>query len=376
LTDRLRHVTPIIMEGSCVACHNTHPDNPKRDWKVGDVRGIQEVTVTEPIAINVFSFKYLLAYLVCAAASGFAFIAMQRRQTAVIAGMNRKLETANQFLASVSSKISSYLPPQVYQSIFTGQTEIAIHTKRKKLTIFFSDIKDFTAATERMQPEDIASLLNEYLTEMSKIALHHGGTLDKFIGDAIVIFFGDPETKGTAADAKACIQMAADMQRALAGLNAKWRNLGIEHPFQVRMGVNTGFCNVGNFGSADRMEYTIIGAEANLAARLQSIAEPGQIVMSYETYALVRDTVTAHALPPISMKGISRQVLPYAVETASDMHGRQTLTFSRHARGLDLFLDPSLLDPGSIVEIRELLHSAAASLEGRKPDSQEREPSA
>jgi class 3 adenylate cyclase len=170
--------------------------------------------------------------------------------------------------------------------------------------------------------------------------------------------------------------MAADMQRALAGLNAKWRNLGIEHPFQVRMGVNTGFCNVGNFGSADRMEYTIIGAEANLAARLQSIAEPGQIVMSYETYALVRDTVTAHALPPISMKGISRQVLPYAVETASDMHGRQTLTFSRHARGLDLFLDPSLLDPGSIVEIRELLHSAAASLEGRKPNSQEREPSA
>src|SRR5438045_5186387 len=85
-------------------------------------------------------------------------------------------------------------------------------------------------------------------------------------------------------------------------------------PFRVRMGINTGFCNVGNFGSADRMDYTIIGAEANLAARLQSIAEPGHIVVSYETYALVREMVGGRTLPPISMKGISREVVPYAIE--------------------------------------------------------------
>src|SRR5436853_2425680 len=103
------------------------------------------------------------------------------------------------------------------------------------------------------------------------------------------------------------------MQRRLAELNAKWRKREIEQPFRVRMGVNTGYCNVGNFGSADRMDYTIIGAEANLAARLQSIAQPGQIVVSYETYALVRDIVDAQALPPITMKGISREVIPYAI---------------------------------------------------------------
>jgi adenylate cyclase len=146
---------------------------------------------------------------------------------------------------------------------------------------------------------------------MSDIALKHGGTIDKFIGDAILIFFGDPETKGDAEDAKACLRMAIEMQHRLAELNAKWRNAGLEHTFGVRIGINTGFCNVGNFGSADRMDYTIIGAEANLAARLQSIAEPGHIVASYETYALVRDTVAAHALPPITMKGISREVIPY-----------------------------------------------------------------
>ena len=367
LTDRIRHITPIIMGTTCVSCHNTHPDSPKTDWKVGDVRGIQEVTVAEPIAANIWSFKYLLIYLGFAAASGIAFIALQWRQAAAIHGMNRELEANNEFLASVSTKISRYLAPQIYKSIFTGQTDVTIHTERKKLTIFFSDIKDFTATTERMQPEEIALLLNEYLTEMSAIALEHGGTIDKFIGDAILIFFGDPETRGTAEDAKACLAMAVAMQRRLAELNAKWRKRGIEQPFRVRMGINTGFCNVGNFGSADRMDYTIIGAEANLAARLQSIADPGHIVISYETYALVRDVVTAYPLPAISMKGISRDIVPYAVESTLDASGRQTRTFSEHLRGLDFYLDPSALDPAAAAHVRKLLGSAMASLEDRLP---------
>ena len=152
---------------------------------------------------------------------------------------------------------------------------------------------------------------------MSNIALKHGGTIDKFIGDAILIFFGDPELKGEAEDAKACLRMAAEMQHRLAELNAKWRNEGVEHPFRVRIGINTGFCNVGNFGSADRMDYTIIGAESNLAARLQSVAEPGHIVVSYETFALVRDTVVAHALPPITMRGIVGTLLPMRSKACS-----------------------------------------------------------
>ena len=129
------------------------------------------------------------------------------------------------------------------------------------------------------------------------------------------------------------------------------------------MGINTGFCNVGNFGSADRMDYTIIGAEANLAAQLQSIADPGHIVISYETYALVRDIVTARPLPAISMKGISRDVVPYAIETTLDAAGRQTRTFSEHLRGLDFYLDPTALDPVAVAHVRKLLGTAMASLE-------------
>ena len=97
-------------------------------------------------------------------------------------------------------KISRYLSPQIYKSIFSGQKDVTIHTERKKLTIFFSDIKDFTATTERLQPEQITELLNEYFTEMSSIALAHGGTVDKFVGDAMLVIFGDPETKGDAED--------------------------------------------------------------------------------------------------------------------------------------------------------------------------------
>jgi adenylate cyclase len=292
---------------------------------------------------------------------------VQRRQALTIRGMNHELETANEFLATLSMKISRYLSPQIYKSIFSGQKDVTIHTERKNLTTFFSDIKDFTAITERLQPEQITSLLNEYFTEMSNIALKHGGTIDKFVGDAILIFFGDPETKGEAEDAKACLQMAADMQHRLAELNVKWRHEGVEHPFRVRMGINAGFCNVGNFGSADRMDNTIIGAEANLAARLQSIAEPGHIVASYETFALVCDIVEAHALPSITMKGISREVVPYAIEGILDAGGQKIEIFSEHMTRLDFYLDPSMVAAGSAEHIRNLLRGALSALEKYGP---------
>ncbi|MBV8511396.1 MAG: adenylate/guanylate cyclase domain-containing protein [Xanthobacteraceae bacterium] len=361
--DRIRLIAPVIMGAACVECHNSHAESPKRDWKVGDVRGIQEVTITSPIAANIFSFKYLLMYFIMVAAAGLTFILMQRRQAATIRGMNQELETANEFLASLSMKISRYLSPQIYKSIFSGQKDVTIHTERKKLTIFFSDIKDFTATTERLQPEQITRLLNEYFTEMSEIALRHGGTIDKFVGDAMLIFFGDPDSKGEAEDATACMRMALEMQRRIAELNAKWRNQGVENPFRVRMGVNTGFCNVGNFGSSDRMDYTIIGAEANLAARLQSIAEPGHVVVSYETYALVRRIVVAHPLPPITMKGISRDVIPYAVDGMLDASGDKVQIFSEHMTGLDFYLDPAMIDARQSAHVREVLRDAIATLE-------------
>jgi class 3 adenylate cyclase len=207
--------------------------------------------------------------------------------------------------------------------------------------------------------------LNEYFTEMSAIALKHGGTIDKFVGDAILIFFGDPESKGEAEDARACLRMALDMQKRIAELSVKWRNEGIEHPFRARMGVNTGYCNVGNFGSADRMDYTIIGAEANLAARLQAVAEAGRIVISYETYALVRTMVEAHPLSPITMKGISREVVPYVVEGLLDAAGRRSTIINEHTAGLDIYIDPTMVDERSAERAQHLLLHALDTLRKR-----------
>jgi adenylate cyclase len=360
--EQVRLATPVVMQSACVACHDSDPDSPKRDWRVGDVRGIQEIEVSQPIAANLFSFKYLLAYFLVMAAAGAGFVVHQRAQTTAIVKANTELECNNDFLASLSMKISRYLSPQVYKSIFSGQKDVAIQTERKRLTIFFSDIKDFTAATERLQPEQITALLNEYFTEMSNIAQAHGGTIDKFIGDAMLIFFGDPETRGEAQDARACLQMAFDMQKRVAELEAKWRSEGVENPFQARMGINTGFCNVGNFGSQDRMQYTIIGAEANLAARLQAIAEPGQIVVSYETYSLVRDMANARPLAPLRMKGIGREVEPYAVKGPLDDEDGRPEIFSAHLKGVDFFMDPAAVGAEALPRVRELLQRALAAL--------------
>ena len=281
--------------------------------------------------------------------------------------MNNELEEANSFLASVSMKISKYLSPQVYKSIFSGERDAVISTERKKLTIFFSDIKDFTISTERLQPEELTSLLNEYFTEMTKIAQDHGATVDKFIGDALLVFFGDPESKGAAQDARACLDMAIAMQRRMSELSREWRQRGIEKPFQARMGINTGYCNVGNFGSVDRMDYTIIGAEANLAARLQAIAQPGGIVISYETYALVEDIVTASPLEPITLKGISREIVPFVIEDIHmDGHPPDVDVMEKNTSRFLLRVDLAGLDMNEGHEIEAALKSALNELRRRR----------
>jgi len=228
------------------------------------------------------------------------------------------LAEKNRILEALSAKLAKYLSPQVYQSLFTGRRDAALETQRKKLTIFFSDIEDFTRTAEDLQAEDLTYILNDYFTEMSKLALEHGATIDKFIGDAMLMFFGDPETRGTEEDARACVRMAIAMQRKMRELQAKWRARGYEKPFHMRIGINTGYCNVGNFGSPERMDYTIIGGEVNLTARLQAAADPDGILLSYETYALVRDLVDAEEREAVLAKGIRREVRPFAVISIFD----------------------------------------------------------
>lgn len=269
------------------------------------------------------------------------------------------LSERTQTIRNVANKLSRYLAPQICRSIFEGTQDVTLTTRRKKLTIFFSDIKDFTATTADLQPEDLTYLLNKYFTEMSKIAIEYGGTIDKFIGDAMVIFFGDPETRGVQEDAIQCVRMGMAMQRRLADLQEIWREKGYEKPFQQRIGINTGFCNVGNFGSDFRMDYTIIGPEVNLAARLEQTADTGGIMMSYETYALVQDVVEAEERPPVRAKGITREIKTYAVVNPASAVESQRRVLRRERPGMKLLVDldrlPAEEHAGAISDLQDIL---------------------
>lgn len=252
-----------------------------------------------------------------------------------------ELAEKNRMLETVSNKLSKYLDPQVYSSIFSGRHSVEVSSTRKKLTIFFSDVAGFTETTDNLESEELTGLLNRYLNEMSKIALHYGATIDKFIGDAIMVFFGDPETRGAKEDALACVRMAIAMQARMADLGAEWRRLGLENPFRLRIGINTGFCTVGNFGSEDRVDYTIIGGEVNLAARLQAHAEIGGILIAHETYSLVKDDISAVEQAPISVKGFARPIRCYRVEGSHEELARpgRAVHYSGDAGTIALKLD-------------------------------------
>ena len=216
-------------------------------------------------------------------------------------------------LEKISNIIGKYVPPQIHKAIEKGDYSEEIVTKRKKLTIFFSDIKSFTGTSEHLQPEDLTRYLNEYFSEMTTIAIKHGGTIDKYIGDALMIFFGDPESLGPKKDAINCVKMAIEMQNKLVELRSKWSDEGFTEPFRVRMGINTGFCNVGNFGSAQRLTYTVIGAEVNLTQRLESNSDIDGILISHETYSNTKEVIDVVEKETITMKGITRKIQTYNV---------------------------------------------------------------
>ena len=237
-------------------------------------------------------------------------------------------------LEKISNQLAKYLSPQIYKNIFETDTDKVETYTRKKLTIFFSDIKEFTSLSDRLDPDLLAEIINEYLSEMTEIALKFGGTIDKFIGDAILIFFGDPETEGTAVDAERCLNMAIAMRKRVGELDAVWKKeKGISEGLQVRTGISTGYCTVGNFGSVQRVDYTVLGSPVNLAARLEAACAPQQILVSPETKGLVNTLFEFEEQKPIKLKGFSGTIKPYQLiindekekRVAHSLHSSETL---------------------------------------------------
>ena len=236
------------------------------------------------------------------------------RQKELLRQATEEVEAQKEKIEGISLKLSRYLPVQLYEQIFSGSLDIHKKSERKKLTIFFSDIVDFTSISEQIEAEEISEFLSFYLTEMSAIAEKFGGTIDKFIGDAIMIFFGDPKTEGDVQDAKNCVDMAIEMQMRIIALQPFIRKeFSFPVDLKIRIGVNTGFCNVGNFGSASRLDYTAIGRAIKVASRLEAEAESGEVLVSENTKILLEDFFGFSTERVIHPKGVPHPVNCYSV---------------------------------------------------------------
>ncbi|PIE42068.1 MAG: adenylate cyclase [Gammaproteobacteria bacterium] len=261
------------------------------------------------------------------------------KQAKSLLSAQKELEKKQAESTALSRKLAKYLPPQVWGSIFSGQTDAKLQTQRKKLTIFFSDIKGFSEISEELQPEALTELLNNYFTEMSRIALKYGGTIDKFVGDAILIFFGDPTSRGHKQDAVACVSMAIEMRKRMKVLRHSWQQYGINKPLQIRMGINTGYCTVGNFGAETRMDYTIIGKEVNLASRLETVAKPEEILVAETTYNLIRDIIMCRDRDQINVKGFSKPVPIFEIVDLRKELGASQSFVECELEGFSMYVD-------------------------------------
>lgn len=308
-----------------------------------------------PHIINIASATALAVHLAVA-----AFYA--GKQAKQLSKLHQELQIEQSKQKNLSNKVAKYISPQIWESIFLDNREVKLETQRKKLVVFFSDIKGFTALSEQLESEPLTELLNNYLTEMTNIALKYGGTIDKYIGDSIMVFFGDPKTQGAKKDTLACVAMALEMRKHMKVLRQKWRAQGVQTPLEIRMGINTGYCTVGNFGTESRMDYTIIGREVNMASRLESAAESGEILLSHEAYALIQDKIICREKGMISAKGFSRPVPVYeAVDFRHNLAAKSSF-IEHELPGFSMYMDTTRINNYDREKIAKALELAAIKM--------------
>lgn len=262
------------------------------------------------------------------------------RQKGIVQAAKEEAEKQQQLLQKASDRLSKYLSPQICEQIFSD-VEFDTGTGRKKLTIFFSDIVNFTSITESMEAEELSGFLNFYLTNMCEIALKYGGTIDKFIGDSVMIFFGDPQSKGPEQDALACCNMGLEMLAFVEKNEELFKEqFNFPEKLEIRIGVHSGVCSVGNFGSDQRLDYTGIGRAVNVAARLEQAAPKNSMLFSNSTKSLLGDTFQVSDSIEVKAKGIDRPIIGYIL--TNQVSKRSLVTVKEE--GISLKFDPSIVD--------------------------------
>lgn len=228
----------------------------------------------------------------------------------------------------IRMNLQRYLSPNIVNDIITKKENIVLGGERVECSILFADICGFTSISAKFPPERIVQTLNEYFSAMAKIIFGNQGTLDKFIGDCVMAVFGAPIF--TPYSARNAVKTGLDMLRKLEDLQKKWES-GENPSFSVRIGINTGEVIAGNIGSPDRMDYTVVGDNANLASRIESYARPMTVLISESTYVKIKDMVVAKKMKPIMVKGKSWPITTYEITgiQATEEKGKNKRRFVR-----------------------------------------------
>jgi adenylate cyclase len=326
--DRLsmRYGMPIIMKTSCVACHNTHPQSPKRDWQIGDVRGVMELTQPLDSFIsenqnNLMGLSFKLGGLSILSFLGIGLVigrlrqstkqleATVRARTAQLATTNDELQERNGLIRQVFGR---YLSNEVVTILLkdAANEKLKLGGERRKVTILTSDLRGFTTISERMSPEEVIQILNIYLESMADVIAQYQGTIDEFMGDGILVLFGAPVTRED--DAVRAVACACAMQLKMGAVNEYMKQFGF--PFlEMGIGINTGDVIVGNIGSEKRTKYGIVGSQVNLTYRIESFTVGGQVLISETTLQEVKSIVKIAGHNQITLKGIENPVSVYDV---------------------------------------------------------------
>ena len=260
-------------------------------------------------------------------------------------------------MVSVINKLTRFVPPQVWEPIVKSDSPVSVENKRAKLTIMFSDIVGFTELSYSLSADNLADILNTYMHCMTLIANKHGAVLDKFIGDGMVCFFGEPNSRGPRQDALDCVAMAIDMRREMRTLRQKWRLLGFEGLY-IRIGITTGYCHVGNFGSTNRLSYTLIGKEANLASRLEAVAGKGQIFISESTHDYISHDYDCEYAGAFQLKGFDNKVSAWQVLDPDENKGQLSKWVDHTLPGFNLHLNFRDMQDNDYQDIRDRLNLA------------------
>jgi len=268
-------------------------------------------------------------------------------------------------MVSVINKLTRFIPPQIWEPIVRADSPVSVSNKRAKLTIMFSDIVGFTELSDSLSADNLADILNTYMHCMTVIANKHGAVIDKFIGDGMVCFFGEPDSRGARQDALDCVAMAIDMRREMRTLRQKWRLMGFEGLY-LRIGITTGYCHVGNFGSNSRLSYTLIGKEANLAARLEAAASKGEVLISESTYDYICHDYECEYAGAYQLKGFDGKVDAWQVLDPDANKGHFSKWVDHTLPGFNLHLNFKDMKENDYKEIRECLNFALERIEQEK----------